>query len=439
RAPEPQLATDAVPRELLGKWGTDAVGAAHQRAHIARIDDALPDVRSPLLKALRSELAPDAIAALDRCLAGDFDEQRTEPSLSPKRSLEHLINEHAYNDLTLGERARVLAAIAPDPRDIATIKSAIAILKTGVARRLKVDERQQLFDVFAALEAETRALLARTAARALRGRSVLEDRDLGDTSLVTHLHGLLMPGSVSADVERLGMRRARVLVLLLGSLANPERLPFEEGGDGVLGMFEYALADCSPAELVRLWSCLVGPQMSVELAGEGQLELGARIRADQSLAFSSRETPLRVGLELLVALAHPRGRADRGGFVMPGGHGVDADVVARALGCLYGVGFTVAAGAPSALRHLERASREPQRVPPVFITLLYDRGERLFLFDHFDEDGVVLRAPHGRSTKRRGNERSDPPRVVEDPDLGLDRISVETLKRSIGVALVPRT
>ena len=112
--------------------------------------------------------------------------------------------------------------------------------------------------------------------------------------------------------------------------------------------------------------------------------------------------------------------------------------VSRALALVYCVGFTVAAGAPTALRHLERAAADPQRVPPVFVTMLYDRGERMFLFDRLENGETFVRAPHGRSSKRKGAQRIDPLRIVDDPDRGLDKVSVEELKSLVGVALVPR-
>ncbi len=124
---------------------------------------------------------------------------------------------------------------------------------------------------------------------------------------------------------------------------------------------------------------------------------------------------------------------------MPGGHGVDADVVSRALEALYGVGFTVVAGAAGALRHLERASREPDRVPPIYVSVLSERGERLFLFDHLENDWVYLRAPHGKSSKRPGTVRLEPTREVVDPDRSLDRIPLADFKANAGVALIPRT
>jgi hypothetical protein len=267
---------------------------------------------------------------------------------------------------------------------------------------------------------------------------VLEDRDLHNVGLISHLYELAEGREVAVEMERSGVRRGRVLSLVLGSIAHPERLPFEEGHDGVLSLLEFALADTSPAELSRLWLGLVSGDMKVRLAGEGEIDLGPRMRGAGGVGFSNRETPLRIAFEQLAQLARPRRSAERDGFVMPGGHGVDADVISRALSFVYGLGFTVAAGAPNAIRHLSRVGEDPNRMPPVFVSLVYERGERLFLFHRMGTDAVLLRAPHGRSTKRKGAERADPARIVEDPDFGVDAIARADLERLIGVALIPR-
>lgn len=427
-----------VPRGLLGKWGTKAVGAAARKANTEKKADAMVHVAHPLLKPVRSELSRDHLASLERILSGELDERGIDATLSPKRSLEHLINEPGFNELALNERALLLSAIAYEPRDIATTKSAIALMKSGVARRMKMREREQLFGAFVAFNSECRALLARLSARPLRSRSALEDRDFEDAALVSHLHTIARELKVALPITRAGFRADQVATLVLSSIANPERLAFEEGADGVLSILEFGLADGSPAELVRLWIELLRGDMNARLAGEGEIDLGAKLRSHPELRFSVRETPIRVGLELLSGLANPRRGGDRSAFIMPGGHGVDADVISRSLALLYSVGFTVAAGAPTALRHLERTSSDQQRVPPVFVTMLYDRGERMFVFDRLDGGDILVRAPHGRSSKRKGAQRVDPPRVVEDADAGLDRLAREHLDESLGVALVPR-
>lgn len=427
-----------VPRGLLGKWGTKAVGAAARKANTEKKADAMVHVAHPLLKPVRSELSRDHLASLERILSGELDERGVDATLSPKRSLEHLINEPGFNELVLSERALLLSAIAHEPRDIATTKSAIALMKSGVARRMKSRERDQLFGAFVAFSSECRALLARLSARPLRSKSALEDRDFEDAALVSHLYTIARELKVALPITRAGFRADQVATLVLSSIANPERLAFEEGADGVLSIMEFGLADCTPAELVRLWIELLRGEMTARLAGEGEIDLGAKLRSHPELRFSVRETPIRVGLELLSGLANPRRGGDRSAFIMPGGHGVDADVISRSLALLYSVGFTVAAGAPTALRHLERTSSDQHRVPPVFVTMLYDRGERMFVFDRLDGGDILVRAPHGRSSKRKGAQRVDPPRLVEDADLGLDRLAREHLDESLGVALVPR-
>ncbi len=428
----------AIPRNMLGKWGTKAVGAAARKASVERKAKDLMPISHPALKQVRGELPGPVMATLIRILSGEMENRSIEASLSPKRALEHLINEVVFNELTLPERARVLVAIAGAPEDITTIKAAIALLKSGVARRFRPSERAKLFEAFIAFDPECRALLARLSARPLRNRSALEDRDYEDTGLVTHLHTLACGLQVAPAIARAGFRAEQIVTLVMSSCANPERLPFEEGADGVLSIIEFGLADCSPAELARLWIELVTGEMTARLAGEGELELGVKLRANPQLKFSARETPIRLGLEMLTALANPRRGGDRAAFVMPGGHGVDADVISRSLALLYSVGFTVAAGAPTSARHLDRTTSDTQRVPPVFVTLLYDRGERVFVFDHLDEEHVYLRAPHGRSSKRKGGQRADPVRVVEDPELGLDKITRAEMTSAVGVALIPR-
>lgn len=431
---DPSFELDVVPRRMLGAPGTHGAGAEVQRQMVNRIDRELPAVAAPALKILRAELGADALQALDDALAGKYDHRAADGSVSPKRALEHLINEKSYNALTPKDRAKLLGSIADDPRDVATIKAGIAVLKTRLPERLRDHERSTMLDLFARLDTDGRASLAQVAARRLRGRSALEDKDLRDASLVDRLTELLDGGAVADQLRSRGVKRERMVALVLATLASPEKLPFEEGSSGVLSTLEFALADCSPAEYTRIWSELLSRFCTAELAGDAQLELGRRLEASGGLTT----TPLRFALEQLPELAHPRGKKKRSDFVMPGGHGVDADVVSRALALVYGVGFTVAAGPTTVLRHLERVPRDPQRVPPVFVSLLYERGERLFVFDHMEDGTVFLRAPHGRSSKRAGAFRTDPVRAVVDPERGLESVPFDDFEEWAGVGLVPR-
>jgi hypothetical protein len=426
-----------VPKRYLGAPGTHGAGAEVHRQLVDRIDRELPEVHAVPLKILRGELSADLLHALEDILDGKHEQRGADAAVSPKRTLEHLINEKSYNALAPKDRAKLLAPVAQDPRDITTVKSGIAILKTRVLERLPDHQRSKLLDLFASLDPDARATLVAVAARQLRGKSVVEDRDLSDVSLVERLYGLVYGDPIPQMLETHGVRRERIVKLVLASLAYPAKLSFEEGSPGVVSAIEFALADCSPAEYVRLWSGIISKTCAVELVGGGKLELSQKIT--DSVSFTNQLTPLRIALDQLHELAHPRPKKQNDGFVMPGGHGIDADVVSRALALVYGVGYTVAAGLETAARHLKRVPRDPHRVPPVFLSLLYDRGERLFIFDRFDDDTVFLRAPHGRSTKRAGAFRPDPNRAVVEPDAGIESVSMGDFEEWVGVALVPRT
>jgi hypothetical protein len=424
-----------VPRRYLGAPGTHGAGAEVHRQLVERIDRELPEVHAVPLKILRGELSGDLLHALEEILDGKHDQRATDGSISPKRTLEHLINEKSYNALGPKDRAKLLMPVAQDPRDVSTIKSGIAILKTRVLERLPDHQRARLLDLFCTLDPDARATLVALAARQLRGRPVMEDRDLSEVSLVDRLYGLVNGDPIPELLEAQGVRRERIVKLVLASLVNPTKLSFEEGGSGVISAIEFALADCSPAEYVRLWAGIISKSCAVELAGGAKLELSQRLTA--GVAFTNQLTPLRIALDQLPELVQARQRKGETGFVMPGGQGIDAEVVSRALAMVYGVGYSVAAGLEAAARHLERSGRDPQRVPPVFVSLLYDRGERLFTFDHFDDDTVFLRAPHGRSTKRPGAFRSDPNRAVVDPDAGVESVAMADFEEWVGIALVP--
>jgi hypothetical protein len=425
-----------VPRKYLGAPGTHGAGAEVHRQLVDRIEREMPDVSAPALKMLRGELSANLLRALDELLSGRHDQRSTDSAISPKRSLEHLMGEKSYQALTPKDQARLLMPIAEDPRDVATIKAGIAILKTRVLERLPEHSRAKMLDLFGMLDPEARAILALLGARQLRQKSVLEDRDFKDVALPERLHQLVHGDAIPELLETHGVRRERIVKLVLSAIASPARLSFEEGSPGVISAIEFALADASPAEYTRLWSEIVSKSCTAELVGNARLELAARV--DPEVSFTNQVTPLRIALDQLPELAHPRAKKPHPDFVMPGGHGIDADVVSRALTLVYGVGFTVAAGLENAMRHLERVARDPQRSPPVFVSMLYDRGERLFLFDHFEEDTVYLRAPHGRSAKRAGAFRADPKRAVVDPELGLESVALADFEEWAGVALVPR-
>jgi hypothetical protein len=430
--------------------GTDAAGAIAAQARVERAEELMPQTRSPLLRGLRPFLSHEAASTLDRMLAGEFDHRErstrggrpgssADPSAaqSPKRALERLINTSQFGELEAAHRATLLGAIAGTPRDAEGTKAAQRLVGSGMMSRLSSVERTQLVQLFDRLPSSERAVLSTLSERPLHKRSVLEDRDFEDTLLIAHLLALAS-NKLARPIADLGIKAEEVIALVLATLANPERIGLEEGADGVLSILEFGLAETSPAELARLWRELVSGDLVAELPSEGTIDLGKRLEGvDPNLG--TLDTPLRMGLEAITVLARPKGSGSKDDYIMPGGHGIDADVVARTLGFLYGVGFTVASGAAGALRGLERVSSERFRVPPAFTSLLYDGGERLFLFDRIESGTVYFRAPHGTSTKPKGARRREPDRLIEDPATGLESLPLPLFKQLIGVALVPRT
>ncbi len=437
---KPSRPAGPMPRGRMVMSGTKAAGALAAKVRIQRLERELPDTDSPELKLLRTHMDPDAIRALDQALHGrQEDRDIMRASASPKRALERLIHGAMYTELEIPDRARLLEPIAAAPNEVDTINAARRLIDSGVVGACGNRARGRLLDLFGELSDGQRIALAEVAERELRGKSALLDRDFEDTSIVEHLAAIACAARLGNGLQGVGYSRPQALGGLFSQLSDPPGAPADEGADGLLGTLELALASYSPAEHARLWRGLVLGELSVDLPSDGRIDLAEALRSQPGMVVGGHDTPLRLGLEQLAGLAHPRGGPRRTAFIMPGGNCVDADVTARALGFLYGIGFTVAAGAPAAMRQLSSMPTNTTRVPPIFVTVLYDGGERLFIFDSMDDDRVYLCAPRGTSTKPRGSRRLDPMRRVEDPRRGRDSIPRADFEESVGVALVPRT
>jgi hypothetical protein len=428
----------ARPRANMEMLGTAGAGAMATRLRLQqRAEEALVRVKHPALKPYRGLLNEAELSALERTLSGELDaaDQRG-PQTSPKRSLERLINGERFAQLSVDLQAALLRAAAADPREIETTRAASRIAECGALTSLPAPDRPLLLEVLRSVRPRTANLLADLAERTLRRTTALADRDCGDQSLVSHLAALADARALASPLESAGFRKDETIHALIATLAHPEQLALEEAADGVLAMMEFALADAAPAEAARLWRALVLGDLIANLPSGQALRFGAALKARPA---TKNESPLRQGLELLAGIAHPRGAQSRAAFVMPGGHGIDADVTARALGHLFGVTFSVAAGASAVSRQIDRILGDGERVPPAFLSILYDGGERLFLFHDIKDGRVQFRAPHGASSKPRGARRSNPDRLVDDPDRGLESISTDELMAQVGVALIPRT
>lgn len=392
--------------------------------------------REEILRPLRSELAPKHMTILGRMLDGNWGSEESDGAASFKRMLERIVYDRHYQELRLAEKANLLAAIAENPTDLTTVKASLALLKTSTFRYLNTDDRKHLFDLFRIATAEARARIAELAARRVRGSVLFDDRDLRGGSLLGHLAPLATGEKFSETLRHLRLSPTHVLALVLGALAHPERLSFEEGNPGILSLLEYSLAEIAPAQYTRMWCDLVSDRLETKLPGGGVLSLRTLVTEAQT-PFSGRQTPFRAALEALAPISGSTTRHQTLSFMMPGGRGIDAERVARALEQLFGVGFLTVAGARPVLRQLKRVAGPRDRRPPTLVSVLYERGERLFVFDRLDDNALFLRAPHGRSAKPKGKFRTEPRRMIVDPDRGIERISRVEFEAAGGVAMIP--
>ncbi|MEO1335807.1 MAG: hypothetical protein AAFV29_09180, partial [Myxococcota bacterium] len=173
---------------------------------------------------------------------------------------------------------------------------------------------------------------------------------------------------------------------------------------------------------------LLGRKAQIQLRGQHVLSV-AMLRES-----ARRPTPVRGLLNRLPdLLGYTRGI----GYGVPHGPQIEGDTLARVAEQLFGGRYAVIAGAPAIRRHLGRVEPDAQRMPPAFVSLLHDHGERLFVFDRFDADILHVRSPHGRSTKHSGDMRDLPQREVVDPDRGIDRVSTDVFQESAGIAVIP--
>ena len=418
-----------VPRVHLFGGGTKGAGAELRKQKILR-EAEVPDVRTPALRLYAAALDEPQLHRLDASLAEA--EAGDEAPMSSATALAHLLHDRAFGELALEDAASFLGVIADAESDPSTINAAFGITKAGVLTHLSAPDRLDVHKVFRRLDAEGRTRLARLAARTLRGKSALQNRDGHGASIGAHLVDLFARSAVDPAEPTSGLNIHAAAQRALGTAAQPVRVELESGLDGILGLLEYCMADVHPAELLRLWRALLGSDNAISMAGGRDVSVAAvRERAAPSA--------LRGLLALLAVSFRTDARSQRPGYLLPGGHSIDADVVARVLEQLFGVRYVVAAGAPAAHRRLQNIDAHPQRCPPVLLSLLHERGERLFVYDHADEAHVYLRGPHGRSPKRAGDRRTEPVREVVAPNRGVDRIDIDAFQESAGVALVPAT
>ena len=413
----------------MAGYGTKAVGAELRRQKLIREVD-VPELSHSSLRRLAGFVEPNRLRRLDAVLDSPDDE--FEATFSSKRALELLLNDPSFVELAIIDQGALLTTVADAEADLTTVKSTLALTRATRGHSLSAQDFSDLHGIYSRLDLENRARFARLAARPIRSRSALVDRDWRQHTLLRNLRTLVEESDIDSTWTDKGLQVDAVCSLVIGTLAQPVRLSADTGDRAVHALLEFVLADVHPAEFARLWCGVLSRHDTLPLSGGLRLDTAVIRGQPQS------ETPLRGLFAALAEHVRPTTRSNRRGYRMPEGPGLDADVTARALEQLFGVGYTVAAGDQAALRHLELLDADGERRPPALVSILHPRGERLFVFDRIEQGDIYLRSPHGRSTKRAGQRRSEPDREVILPDLGLDRVSRRDFQETAGAALVPR-
>ena len=433
--------------------------------------------------------------SLQLILSGGLDQPGMDGASSPKRALEHLVLDRPYADLSPREQALVLGAIATHPRDIATTKAAIAIMKTGILEVLHTEARSRFLELFLALASIPRALLARLGARRIaHDVSAATATDTEQTWIIESLRQLAEIEAPIDSPASPGIVGSDCMIQTLTHITQPETMPLEDGFGGHVLAIEFALALLDPAEYAR--HAVLAAHMRRQNRGQ---ESEAPLTSTQGPvpgAGSTPTSPPPLRRAFLAIAAHTDELAATNKRTAARDHAADVAAVLRLATTIYGRPYvalngeplsalleqlatstphSAAASAPRAAAPQAAASgtaslssasglasassaasnantgvgsamnsssgaflqAETRARTPIFVAIEHRRGDRLFLIDHVDATHLYLRAPHGRSSKRQGATREAPRREVVDPASGLERIPLVMARQWARYAIAP--
>lgn len=421
---------DPVPKAKMVMPGTKAAAGLAAQVRVMDLEQKLPNTTVSALKLVRIHLKQEEVDELEAVLTGRLDDRDLgSASQSPKRALERLMHHDQFQALEIENQACLLRASAEQAASLETKAAALMLCDTKIFMQINTRTQAELCALFERFSVPLRQSLAVAASRTLYDQSILLNQDFRDTTALSHIFELSRKSTIPKPIESAGFTIDKILQIALERIAKPGHIYAELGGRGPISCIEFALSLFSPSEMMRYWLQLIEPDMQVALPSDEYLQLHRLVRFDEIMG------PMGALLEQLLSLAHPRGTPTHEGFLMPGSHCLDADVVTRSLGFVYALKFRVIADQARGLAHLCEAKSNRPSVPPVFLTCIIDEHERIFIFDHIEDDEVFIRAAHGGSTKSKGGRRIAPDRLIEDADLGLDRMPLESLKECMGVVI----
>ena len=259
------------------------------------------------------------------------------------------------------------------------------------------------------------------------------DTDFGDTPFVQILDELIHKAGISTTLTRNQFTHGAIIAETLHKLAHPASISRGKGGASILNTIEFALYSDAPAEILRYWNEITSEEMTIDLPSQRQVKL------HKLTHFERNRGIMGTALEALLNVAYPRGALTYESLMMPGGHSIDVDVLARVLCEVYGLEFRIVTSPTKAMKYLSSKPKDHFRIPPIFIAIASNDVEGLFLFDGYEDEFTFIRSPHGGSLKQSKEKRKQPTRTVVCLESGQDKIENSLLRECIRFVLAPKT
>ncbi|HJL43354.1 MAG TPA: hypothetical protein RMG48_18750 [Myxococcales bacterium LLY-WYZ-16_1] len=383
--------------DIVGS-GTKAAAAEIREQYVRARASLCRGTELPSVRMAAPLLEPATFSMVQDVLAGALDPPGISGARSKKRALERLVHDRSFETIPAPDQAAVLEALADSAFDLTSLQSVHELVASPAVGRLNGPLRERLLQLFRQLPDDLRPWLARLCSRRARGRFALEDRDREGTSLVQHLLRIVTPPEEPDDGTR----------SWLGAAAHPEKLAFEAGPRGWLGVLEFAWTQDHPAE----WTRLLAAQAPTVPLPDGRV-----------VEAPHRFPNLRHWMLQLPAALTP----DLAPWT-PELSAVPAWPMADLVTALFAARF---------VPQMEPAVDAPDDGRTRFAVLATEKGDRLFGWLGLRDARVCVRAPHGKSAKPAGASRAAPAREVVDPEKGVDAVAPETFAQALRFALLP--
>lgn len=305
-------------------------------------------------------------------------------------------------------------------------------------KALSPEQQQQALEVFDTMDAAGQRNMVALAERQVNGKTALLDTDTTGKTLLENLHQIAtqpMPQSF-ADA---GVTRESLLASITQEASAPGQINQHDRGTCTVTSMQYMLNNQNPAEYMRLMAGLTSESGEVKLAN------GDTLRRDQdSIAFDSataRSSSERLFQSAMMQYAKGGDEGDYSN-VADKDEGLNAGEQEKALQALFSRDFdnedgsiwNFTPGEEEVLNLLKERSPED-----TYIRMKWGEGKEgghAVVVDRVENGRVYFRNPHGPGGTQ-GDRLEDPPRVVEDPNTGLQSMSEEDFLKWVKSAIVP--